>query len=259
MSENLVKLVEDLIDFGYGDVLRLDAILNALKQGRRLYTSDQRYVDLLVSKHLFPPSADSVEKLRDETKNLNERFDKEIAGNKFIGIIRYKSEGTALVLSMFFGLFGFMGFGHRYVGNMVRSLTILYSGWGLLGLNVYNLYPLITSGIFHQETSHSFPFLLQQILQSNSQLDPVISIVITSLFLIGPPAGYFAFYIWQIFDARNLTRKFNEFTDRTGNQLYEVTLERKINFVLIALAPVIAGIINYFMPYAISLRHLMGQ
>jgi len=258
MSENLVKLVEDLIDFGYGDVLRLDAILNALKQGRRLYTSDQRYVDLLVSKHLFPPSADSVEKLRDETKNLNERFDKEIAGSKFIGIIRYKSEGTALVLSMFFGLFGFMGFGHRYVGNMVRSLAILYSGWGLLGLNVFNLYPLIASGIFHQETSHNFPFLLQQILQSNSQLDPVTSIIITSLVLIGPPAGYFVFYIWQIFDARNLTRKFNEFTDRTGNQLYEVTLEKKINFALIALAPVIAGIINYFMPDAISLRHLIG-
>jgi len=258
MAENLVKLVEDLIDFGYGDVLRLDAILNALKQGRRLYTSDQRYVDLLVSKHLFPPSADSVEKLRDNVKNLNERFEKEISGSKYIGIIRYKSEGTALVLSMFLGVVGFMGFGHRYVGNIVKSLAILYSGWVLLGLNIFNLYPLITSGIFHHETSNSFPFLLQQISQSNLQLDPITSIAITSFALIGPPAGYLGFYIWQIFDARNLTRKFNEFTDKTGSQLYEITLEKKINFVLIALAPVIAGIINYFMPYTISLRHLIG-
>src|SRR5207245_9851508 len=177
MSEKLVKLVEDLIDFGYGDVLRLDAILNALKQGRRLYTSDQRYVDLLVSKHLFPPSADAIEKLRDEIKNLNERFDNEMAGGKFIGITRYKSEGTALIMSLFCGLFGFMGFGHRYVGNMVRSLTILYSGWVLLGLNVFNLYPLIASSIFHQETSHSFPVLLLQILQSNLQLNFFYSIV----------------------------------------------------------------------------------
>lgn len=258
MSENLVKIVEDLIDFGYGDVLRLDAILNALNQGRRLYTSDQKYVDLLVSKHLFPPSADSVERLRDNVKNLNERFEKEIAGSKFIGIIRYKSEGTALVLSMFFGVFGFMGFGHRYVGNIVRSLTILYSGWGLLGLNVFNLYPFIASSIFHQVTPTGFPFLLQQILQNNLQLDPVTAIVITPIVMIGPPAGYFAFYIWHIWDARNFTRKFNDHSDRTGNQLYEVTLEKKINFTLIALAPVIAGIISYFMPYTISLRHLIG-
>jgi hypothetical protein len=259
MPDSLIKLVEDLIDFGYGDVLRLDAILNALKQGRKMYTSDQRYVDMLVSKHLFPRGSDVVVKLRDEIKDLNERLDKaEPQGSKFRGSTRYKSEGTALVLSMFFGLLGFMGFGHRYVGDIVKSLTILFFGWVLLVLNILNFIPLIASSIFHQETNYRFPFLLQQISQSNLHLDPFIMIVITALVLIGPTAAYFVLYIWQIFHARNLIREFNETMDRTGNQLYEVTVEKKIIFVLIAIAPIIGSTIFYFTVHTTSLQQMIG-
>ncbi len=259
MSDNLRKLVEDLIDFGYGDVLRLDAILNALKQGRKMYTSDQRYIDMLVSKHLFPRGSDVAVKLRDEIKILNERLDKaEPLGRKFRGSTRYKSEGTALVLSMFFGFFGFMGFGHRYVGHIVKSLTILFFGWVLLVLNALNFTPLIASGIFHQETNYSFPFLIQQISKSNLHLDPSIMIVITAFVMIGPPAAYFVLYIWQVLNARNLTKEFNENMDRTGNQLYEVTVEKKIVFVLVALAPIIGSAAFYFSIHTTSLQQMMG-
>jgi len=257
MSDNLIKLVDDLIDFGYGDTLRLDAILHALKQGRQLYNSDQMYVDQLISKYLFPRHEDAALKLREAIKHLNLRPERVVSGEKFRGSTRYKSEGTALVLSMFFGLFGFMGFGHRYVGNIAKSVSVLYTGWVLLILNAFNLYPLILSVVFHQETNYSFPFLLRQISQINLQFDPVVSIAITFMAMIGPPVGYFAFYIWQIFNARNLTREFNKFMDKTGNQLYETTLERKAIFAVISSAPFIIGA-AYYIGYALSLRHLIG-
>jgi len=249
-----------LIDFGYGDVGRLDAILNAMKQGRQLYSSDQRYVDVLVSKYLFPPGVDAIAKFRDEINYLNERFEKvEQADGKFRGSTKYKSEGTSLVLAMFFGFFGFMGFGHRYIGNIVKSLVILYSGCGLFVLNAINFSPFIASNIFHQRIDSSSIFFLRLISQINLNLDPYVMMAITVLGLIGPPAGYLALYIWQIFNARNLTREFNEFMDKNGSQLYETTSEKKIFFTIIASAPIIAVIINYFVAYATSLRHFIGM
>ena len=54
MSQELVELVEQLIEFGYGDSRRLEEISNRLKNGEFLYPTDQTYVDMLVSKYLYP-------------------------------------------------------------------------------------------------------------------------------------------------------------------------------------------------------------
>jgi hypothetical protein len=54
MIEELTELVDQLIEFGYGDSLRLDSISNRLKNKEFPYPSDQRYVDMLVSKFLYP-------------------------------------------------------------------------------------------------------------------------------------------------------------------------------------------------------------
>lgn len=54
MIDKLTELVEQLIEFDYGDSLRLDSILNRLKNGELPYPSDQKYVDMLVSKYLYP-------------------------------------------------------------------------------------------------------------------------------------------------------------------------------------------------------------
>lgn len=54
MIEELTELVDQLIEFGYGDSLRLDSISNRLKKNEFPYPSDQRYVDMLVSKFLYP-------------------------------------------------------------------------------------------------------------------------------------------------------------------------------------------------------------
>ena len=54
MSQELIREIENLIEFGYGDTMRLDSIVNALENGHPLYPSDQTYVDMLISKCLYP-------------------------------------------------------------------------------------------------------------------------------------------------------------------------------------------------------------
>ena len=54
MKEALIELVEQLMEFGYGDPVRLESILNRLKTEEEAYPSDCRYVDMLVSKYLYP-------------------------------------------------------------------------------------------------------------------------------------------------------------------------------------------------------------
>lgn len=63
------------------------------------------------------------------------------------GSTKYKSEGTSLVLSLFFGLFGFLGIGHRYVGVIGKSLGLLYARWILLILSLVGYIPLITESM----------------------------------------------------------------------------------------------------------------
>jgi ribosomal protein L32 len=54
MNEALIELVEQLMEFGYGDPVRLESILKKLKTEEPAYPSDRRYVDMLVSKYLYP-------------------------------------------------------------------------------------------------------------------------------------------------------------------------------------------------------------
>src|SRR6185437_14179837 len=54
MSDELTKNIEKLIEGGYGDSNRLTAILDTIVKGRSLYSSDQKYVDSLISRYLFP-------------------------------------------------------------------------------------------------------------------------------------------------------------------------------------------------------------
>ncbi len=54
MKEALIELVEQLMEFGYGDPVRLESILNRLKTEEDAYPTDRRYVDMLVSKYLYP-------------------------------------------------------------------------------------------------------------------------------------------------------------------------------------------------------------
>lgn len=81
MNEELIELVEQMIEFGYGDPLRLDAISNRLKNGELPYPSDQRYIDMLVSKYLYPhveegvSSRKPVGRLERKIQNVKQRYE----------------------------------------------------------------------------------------------------------------------------------------------------------------------------------------
>ncbi len=84
MNEELIELVEQLIEFGYGDSLRLDAISKRLRNNQTLYPSDQKYVDMLVSKYLYPHEEESektrkVGSLESKIQNVKRRYGGEVS------------------------------------------------------------------------------------------------------------------------------------------------------------------------------------
>lgn len=80
MNEELIELVGQLMEFGYGDSLRLESISHRLKDGELPYPSDQRYVDMLVSKYLYPhvEEGDNLKKslgsLEEKIQNVKRRY-----------------------------------------------------------------------------------------------------------------------------------------------------------------------------------------
>lgn len=74
MNNELITQIEQLLEFGYGDALRLDAIIDALRNGRPLYPSDQKYVDMLISKYLFPHE-EEVQDLKNQINSLEMKIE----------------------------------------------------------------------------------------------------------------------------------------------------------------------------------------
>ena len=171
------------------------------------------------------------------------------------GMNRYKSEGTTLALSLFIGLLGFMGVGHRYVGNVTRSLIIFGIGLviGFLWLSIW--LPLVGMSLGQFLGQSLFPpFSLVMIVMQQVGLfmaalfpdpsDPVfvssITLGISIGIIVAIPVGYYTFLIWQIFDAREQCRKFNLHMDESGEQLWKVPIIWKIIYGLGIASPAIA-------------------
>jgi len=170
------------------------------------------------------------------------------------GMNRYKSEGTTLALSLFIGLLGFMGVGHRYVGNVTRSLIIFGIGLviGFLWLSIW--LPLVGMSLGQFLGQSLFPpFSLVMIVMQQVGLfmaalfpdpsDPVfvssITLGISIGIIVAIPVGYYTFLIWQIFDAREQCRKFNLHMDESGEQLWKVPIIWKIIYGLGLASPAI--------------------
>jgi hypothetical protein len=207
LSEDVIKTVEELLEAGRGNTAELEHILKLLKEKRPLPHFDQKYLQIM------------LKKITPAYRSYNS----------------YKSEGTSLVLSLFFGLFGFMGIGHRYVGNVRRSIAILYLGWAMM-IAPFVFYFGVIMAAYQQIVSQSgyMPTLPANNLEAMSRL------FMTGFFFLIPVGfviGYFVFFIWQIFDARNQTRKFNEFMDNKGIELFEVTIGKKIAFGVALILP----------------------
>jgi len=98
-----------------------------------------------------------------------------------IETLPYKSPGTSALIAFIGGIFGLPGIGHIYVGKVGRGIGIL-----LLGLVLYVL---------------TIVFLF-----TFAPMSLIFSI------------GYLIMFIWQIFSARKLAKKFNELVRTTNKE-----------------------------------------
>ena len=113
----------------------------------------------------------------------------------------YKSPGTAALIAFIGGIFALLGLGHMYIGNVGRGIGIL-----IFGIIIYVLFLIIII----------FSLSLQGLLFLGVDESPIGIEVILIIFVLG--VAYFVLWIWQIFNARKLAKKFNESVRITGKE-----------------------------------------
>jgi TM2 domain-containing membrane protein YozV len=121
----------------------------------------------------------------------------------------YKSPGTTALIAFLGGLFALPGIGHIYIGRVRRGIIILVIG---LVLYILAIIPVILMISFQE-------FLSTQNEYSSDVIRDVPGVwlqIISLMIVFG--VGYIVMFIWQIFDARKLARKFNEVVRTTGKE-----------------------------------------
>ncbi len=113
----------------------------------------------------------------------------------------YKSPGTAALIAFIGGIFGLQGIGHIYVGKVGKGIGILIAGIIIAALLVIT----IMMGIMGPMMG-----------MGPMMMDPSQMPLIILSFILG--IAYFVLWIWQIFNARNLAKKFNESVRTTGKE-----------------------------------------
>ena len=116
----------------------------------------------------------------------------------------YKSPGTAALIAFIGGIFGLLGIGHIYVGKVGKGIGILIAGITIAAL----FFITIMMGIMG-------PILGMGPLM---MIDPNQMPLIILPFILG--ISYLVLWIWQIFNAKKLARKFNELVRTMGKELW---------------------------------------
>ena len=95
-------------------------------------------------------------------------------------VTQNKNPGTAVLIALIAGFFGFQGIGHMYIGKTGKGIGLLILGW-ILAITM------------------------------------VISIIggLISLFII-LGIVIFAYWIWQAYDVNKLTKYYNEYLIQNG-------------------------------------------
>ncbi len=227
MDEGLLNKIQELIEKGVGDIPRLEDIKERLEAGKKLYQSDQDYINKILSKYGLVDTASEdktiseLEKaLRRTTEKIEEMEKKiEIQEKKTDSVKHYKSEGTTLVLSIVVGLLGIMGVGHIYLGRVRRGAIILIIGmigWG--GLFV----PFVMLGMFSEleESSVDLTAMMGMFSElEESSVDPTAMMGMMAGFgviVIVWGIGMFVLFIWQILNSRKLCKQYNEYFEEHG-------------------------------------------
>ena len=238
MDEGLLNKIQELIEKGVGDIPRLEDIKEKLEAGKKLYQSDQDYINEILSKYGLVETADKpkeetsksssedkiVSEIKKELGTATEKIEEmekkiEIQEKKTDSVKHYKSEGTTLVLSIVVGLLGIMGVGHIYLGRVRRGAIILIIGmigWG--GLFV----PFVMLGMFSElEESSVDPTAMMGMFSEleESSVDPTAMMGMMAGFgviVIVWGIGMFVLFIWQILNSRKLCKQYNEYFEEHG-------------------------------------------
>jgi glucan phosphoethanolaminetransferase (alkaline phosphatase superfamily) len=115
----------------------------------------------------------------------------------------YKSPGTAALIAFIGGIFALPGIGHIYVGKVGKGIGIL-----VLGLILYAVIVL---------TIVSVGFLASLEQTNSESVNNSAGIGAIGIMLLLSVA-YIVLFIWQIFNARKLAKKFNEAVKATGKE-----------------------------------------
>jgi len=116
----------------------------------------------------------------------------------------YKNPGTAALIALVGGIFALPGIGHMYVGKVGIGIGILIMG--------FILYVLTFTIIISVTSTRAFE---AQYTPTGNAPPLAIGVMIVIL-AIG--ITYLVLFIWQIFSARKLAKKFNELVKSTGKE-----------------------------------------
>jgi glucan phosphoethanolaminetransferase (alkaline phosphatase superfamily) len=115
----------------------------------------------------------------------------------------YKSPGTAALIAFIGGIFALPGIGHIYVGRVGRGIGILVIGLILYALTVTSIFSVgFLAGLEQPNTASD---------SASAGLGIIAMMLILSIV-------YIILFIWQIFNARKLAKKFNETVKATGKE-----------------------------------------
>jgi glucan phosphoethanolaminetransferase (alkaline phosphatase superfamily) len=115
----------------------------------------------------------------------------------------YKSPGTAALIAFIGGIFALPGIGHIYVGKVGRGIGILILGLILYALSVATIFSLGFLASLEQPNSASE--------YASAGIGAIAMMLVFSI-------AYIVLFIWQIFNARKLAKKFNELVKSTGKE-----------------------------------------
>jgi len=131
-----------------------------------------------------------------------------IRNTSVVDQLPYKSPGTAALIAFIGGIFGLLGIGHIYVGKVGKGIGILISGIIVAALFII----IIMMGIMGPMIGIGPPMEMGPMMITDPNQMPLIILS----FILG--IAYFVLWIWQIFNARNLAKKFNESVRKTGKE-----------------------------------------
>jgi len=123
--------------------------------------------------------------------------------SRIVERLPYKSPGTAALIAFIGGIFALPGIGHIYVGKVGKGIAILIFGVVLMVLTFVLIFSVVPFTMSTDEAANV----------ENASIGIWIPIISAAFGI-----AYFVLFVWQILNARNLARKFNETVKTTGKE-----------------------------------------